>query len=168
MHRRAPLAIGFPSSMTTGSPSSRTRLRGRASACSLCGALDSLLFFSDVSMPSMPPLQTPTNTLGAPVEDLLRLLKGRHKADILIRLGKRGTCRFAELHRSIPGLSERVLARQLDQLERDTLVERRVYAEVPARVEYRLSSRGSTLCPILKQMWKWAVTNSHSGNSHRT
>lgn len=63
---------------------------------------------------------------------LIRLLRGRHKPAILIRLGK-GTHRFAELWRAIPGLSERMLARQLDELERDGLVSRRVYPEVPPR-----------------------------------
>ena len=98
-------------------------------------------------------------SIGAPVEDLIRLLRGRHKPAILIRLGK-GTHRFAELWRAIPGLSERVLARQLDELERDGLVARRVYPEVPPSVEYRLTPRGSTLCPILKQMWKWGAAHS--------
>jgi DNA-binding HxlR family transcriptional regulator len=54
-------------------------------------------------------------------------------------------------------VSERVLARQLDELERDGLVERTVYPEVPARVEYCLTPHGATLCPILKEMWKWSV-----------
>jgi DNA-binding HxlR family transcriptional regulator len=62
-------------------------------------------------------------------EAFIRLVRGRHKPDILIRQGK-GCHRFAELRRAIPGLSERVLARQLDELERDDLIERRVYAEV--------------------------------------
>ena len=97
-------------------------------------------------------------SIGAPVEDLIRLLRGRHKPAILIRLGK-GTHRFAELWRAIPGLSERMLARQLDELERDGLVSRHVYPEVPPRVEYRLTAHGATLCPILKQMWKWSVAH---------
>lgn len=101
-------------------------------------------------------------SIGAPVEGLLLLLRGRHKAAILIRLGK-GTHRFAELWRAIPGLSERMLARQLDQLERDGLVSRHVYPEVPPRVEYRLTAHGVTLCPILKQMWNWSV--AHRRNS---
>jgi DNA-binding HxlR family transcriptional regulator len=54
-------------------------------------------------------------------------------------------------------VSERVLARQLDELERDGVVARTVYAEVPPRVEYELTPHGRTLCPIIKQMWKWGV-----------
>ena len=103
-----------------------------------------------------PPLDA---SIGAPVEAFIRIVRGRHKPDILICLGK-GRHRFAELKRAIPGLSERVLARQLDELERDRLIERTVYAEVPPRVEYHLTTRGSTVCPVLKQMWKWGMEHA--------
>lgn len=99
-------------------------------------------------------------SLGAPIEALVRLIRGRHKPDILIRLN-RGRQRFGELRRAIPGVSERVLSRQLDELERDGLVDRTVYPEVPPRVEYNLTPFGSTLCPILKQMWKWGMEHAH-------
>jgi DNA-binding HxlR family transcriptional regulator len=94
--------------------------------------------------------------MGAPIEALVRLIRGRHKPDILIRLNP-GPQRFSELHRAIPGVSERVLSRQLDELERDGLVHRTVFPEVPSRVEYSLTQFGRTLCPILKHMWKWGV-----------
>jgi len=101
-------------------------------------------------------------SLGAPIEALVRLIRGRHKPDILIRLNP-GPQRFSELHRAIPGVSERVLSRQLDELEQDGLVDRTVYPEVPPRVEYSLTQVGRTLCPILKQMWKWGVEHTDSG-----
>jgi DNA-binding HxlR family transcriptional regulator len=103
-----------------------------------------------------------TGSLGAPIEALVRLIRGRHKPDILIRLN-RGPRRFSELHRAIPGVSERVLSKQLDELERDGLVDRTVYPEVPPRVEYSLTPFGRTLCPILKQMWKWGVEHGDGG-----
>jgi DNA-binding HxlR family transcriptional regulator len=103
-----------------------------------------------------------SHSLGAPVEAFLRLIRGRHKADILISLGReRATMRFGELRRGIPGVSERVLARQLDELERDGLVSRTAYAEVPPRVEYSLTPLGRTLCPLLKQIWRWGM--EHAG-----
>jgi DNA-binding HxlR family transcriptional regulator len=105
-------------------------------------------------------------SLGAPIEALVRLIRGRHKADILIRL-HRGRQRFGELRRAIPRVSERVLGRQLDELERDGLVERTVYPEVPPRVEYNLTAFGSTLCPILKQMWKWGMEHGARGVTDR-
>jgi DNA-binding HxlR family transcriptional regulator len=70
-------------------------------------------------------------SLGVPVEELVRLIRGRYKPDILIRLGKLDRLRFTQLRRAIPGLSDRALARQLDELERDGLIERTVYPEVP-------------------------------------
>jgi DNA-binding HxlR family transcriptional regulator len=97
---------------------------------------------------------TPPPRLGDPVEQFLRVIKGRHKADILIRLG-RGTHRFGELRRHIAGISERMLTKQLHELERDGVVARTVYPEVPPRVEYRLTPLGATMCPIIEQMWRW-------------
>jgi len=92
-------------------------------------------------------------SLGAPIEALVRLIRGRHKPDILIRLN-RGRQRFGELRRAIPGVSERVLSRQLDELERDGLVDRTVYPEVPLRADYSLTPCGSSLCLLHTQMWK--------------
>jgi len=102
---------------------------------------------------------TTNDSIGAPVERFVRIIRGRHKADIIIHLGKAvpERRRFSELRRAIPGISERVLARQLDELERDEVVERTVFAEVPPRVEYSLTPRGRTLCPLIKQLWKWGV-----------
>jgi DNA-binding HxlR family transcriptional regulator len=92
-----------------------------------------------------------------PVAACMRVIKGKHKVDILIRLG-RGTHRFGELRRRIPGVSERILTKQLQELERDGLIDRTVFAEVPPRVEYRLTTLGATLCPIIEQMWHWGRT----------
>jgi DNA-binding HxlR family transcriptional regulator len=101
-------------------------------------------------------------SIGAPVEAFVRVIRGRHKADIVIRL-HHARLRFSELRRAIPGVSERVLARQLDELERDGVVSRTVYAEVPPRVEYELTSHGRTLCPIIKKMWQWGVEHGGGG-----
>ena len=103
------------------------------------------------------PFATGTSeALGAPVEAFVRLIRGRYKPDILIHLGK-GRFRFGELRRAIPRISERMLARQLDELERDGLIQRTAYPEIPPRVEYCLTPLGTTLCPIIKQIWKWGV-----------
>jgi DNA-binding HxlR family transcriptional regulator len=108
----------------------------------------------------------PGVSLGVPVEELVRLIRGRYKPDILIRLGKVDRLRFAQLRRAIPGLSDRALARQLDELERDGLIERTVYPEVPARVEYTLTPLGHALCPLIKQMWKWSVQHLGGRRAH--
>jgi len=113
---------------------------------------------------SLPPAPT---RIGEPVGQLLGILKGKYKPDILIHLGK-GRRRFSELRRTIPGISERMLTRHLQELERDGVVLRTAFAEVPPRVEYQLTDAGRTLCPIIKQMWAWGrsrsgVTRSDSG-----
>lgn len=111
---------------------------------------------------------SPDERVGAPVEACLRVIKGKHKADLIIRLGRRSACRFSELRRLVAGVSERVLAKQLQELERDGIVARTVYAEVPPRVEYRLTAHGSTLCPIIEQMWRWGRAQGGDGGAVRT
>ena len=105
-------------------------------------------------------------SLGEPVDEFVQLIRGRYKADIIILLGKKPR-RFNELRKTIPRISDRVLARQLDALERDDIVERTVFVEMPLRVEYSLTARGKTLCPILKQIWKWGVALSPDQRSVR-
>ena len=89
----------------------------------------------------------------------LKILGGRWKPAILCRL-RHGTMRFGELRKDIEGISERMLVAQLRELELDGIVERIVYAEVPPRVEYRLTKHGKTIEPVLKAMSNW-------GDMHR-
>ena len=66
-----------------------------------------------------------------------------------------GTKRFGELHRSVGQVSQKVLTSNLREMEADALVERKVYAEVPPRVEYSLTALGQSLKPILDSLWAW-------------
>lgn len=75
---------------------------------------------------------------------------------ILFHLFDKGTLRFSELSRSIPGVSEKMLIQQLRQLESDGIVARRVYPEVPPKVEYTLTESGRALCPALDAILVWA------------
>jgi DNA-binding HxlR family transcriptional regulator len=79
----------------------------------------------------------------------IRLLEGRWKLVILFRLFGGKVRRFSELERMIPGVSQKMLAQQLRQMERDGIVRRLVHAEVPPRVEYGLTEWGQSLCPAL-------------------
>src|SRR5262249_37448406 len=83
----------------------------------------------------------------SPVEGALDASGGKWKPVILCWL-KQGTHRFAALRRRIPGISERMLTQHLRELERDGIVHREVYPEVPPRVEYSLTAFGDTLRPL--------------------
>ncbi|HEY1379850.1 MAG TPA: helix-turn-helix domain-containing protein [Gemmataceae bacterium] len=93
-----------------------------------------------------------------PVEAALDVIGGKWKIVILCRL-KQGTHRFGQLRRLIPGVSERMLTQHLRELERDGVVRRRVYAEVPPRVEYSLTPFGLTLRPVLGTLYRWGETH---------
>jgi len=93
-----------------------------------------------------------------PVEVTLGLIDGKWKGVVLFHLGD-GTLRFNELRRRVRGATQRVLTRQLRELEADGLVTRTVYAEVPPRVEYRLSAKGETLGPIIAALKAWGIAH---------
>ena len=90
-----------------------------------------------------------------PVEATLSVIGGKWKVVILFHLSHSGTHRFAELRRKIPGVSERMLTQQLRELESTGIVFRKVYPEVPPKVEYSLTDYGRTLQPITKLMCDW-------------
>ena len=91
---------------------------------------------------------------GCPIEVTLDVIGGKWKGMILFCL-LRGTIRFNELRRLIPKATQRVLTTQLRELERDGVISRKVYAEVPPRVEYSLTEFGLSLKPILELMGQW-------------
>lgn len=91
---------------------------------------------------------------GCPVEATLQVVGGRWKAVILFHLMD-GTKRFGELRRFLPKVTQRMLTLQLRQLEEDGVIHRKVYAEVPPRVEYSLTDFGRTLEPTLEAMRMW-------------
>lgn len=89
-----------------------------------------------------------------PVETALTLISDKWKVLILRDLLP-GTKRFGELKKSIGHVSQKVLTAQLRQMEQSGLVNRKVYAEVPPKVEYSLTDVGYSLKPILDAMWTW-------------
>src|SRR5438876_309927 len=84
----------------------------------------------------------------------LTVIGGRWKPAILWRL-MTGKMRYSELKNAIPAVSERILVMQLRELEKDGLVERIVYAEVPPRVEYQLTREGLSMKPMLRSISDW-------------
>ncbi|WP_081696819.1 winged helix-turn-helix transcriptional regulator [Megalodesulfovibrio gigas] len=87
----------------------------------------------------------------------LDVIGGKWKPIILYHLGICGVQRFSDLRRSMPGVTERMLSRQLKELATDGLVHREVYREVPPRVEYWLTDQGKTLMPILLALRDWGA-----------
>ena len=95
--------------------------------------------------------------VGCPIETTLRLIGGKWKPVLLDRLSAGGMMRYSKLARAVPAISPQVLAGCLRSLERDALIHRTVYAEVPPRTEYRLTETGESLIPILRAMSDWGA-----------
>jgi DNA-binding HxlR family transcriptional regulator len=96
---------------------------------------------------------------GCPVEVTLDLIDGKWKGVILYHL-QGGRLRFGELRKRMPGITQRMLTKQLRALEGDDLITRKVFAEVPPRVEYALSETGLRLRPVIDALKGW-------GEDHR-
>ena len=99
-----------------------------------------------------------------PVETTLLMISDKWKVLILRDL-LNGTMRFSELRRSIGNVSQKVLTANLRQMERDGLVHREVYPEVPPRVEYSLTEVGESLRPIIEAMKTWG---NHYRDEHES
>lgn len=95
-----------------------------------------------------------------PIRDILCRLGDKWSLLVLTTLSVNGTMRFNDIQRSIGDISQRMLTVTLRSLETDGLVDRRVYAEVPPRVEYSLTPLGNDLMPHLHSLVDWAVRNA--------
>jgi DNA-binding HxlR family transcriptional regulator len=84
----------------------------------------------------------------------MHFIGGKWKSVVLWYL-KNKTCRFGELKKQIPDITEKMLSLQLKALEKDGLVKREVFPEVPLRVEYSLTEFGKTLIPVLEAVARW-------------
>jgi len=94
--------------------------------------------------------------VNCPVKLTADIIGGKWKPSILFYL-EGGTLRFGELQRLIPGMTKKMLTQHLRDLERDEIVHRKIYAEVPPKVEYSLTRHGQSLKPILKLMSAWGT-----------
>lgn len=90
------------------------------------------------------------------VEACFSMLEGRWKLVILFYLFGGQIQRFSDLEKRVTGISQKMLAQQLRQLEADGIVERTVHQQVPPKVDYRMTPWGQELCPALDAMLKWA------------
>lgn len=89
-----------------------------------------------------------------PMNLTINILSGKWKLAILWHLS-RGTIRFNELQRTLNNITQKTLTTQLRELERDSIIYRKVYPESPPRVEYGLTKIGESMQPILSAMCEW-------------
>jgi DNA-binding HxlR family transcriptional regulator len=98
-----------------------------------------------------------------PVEATLDLIGGKWKGIVLFHL-MQGSKRFNELKRLVPAITQRMLTLQLRQLEKDHIIKRKIYKQIPPKVEYSLSDLGKTLSPILAQLEQWGREHALDGH----
>lgn len=98
-----------------------------------------------------------------PVEITMLLISNKWKIFILREL-LTGTKRFNELQKSVTNISQKVLTQNLRSMEANGIVKRKIYAEVPPRVEYQLSEVGLTLRPVIDVLWDWGLQYKESMN----
>lgn len=95
-------------------------------------------------------------------EMTLDIMGGKWKPIILYYINHNGVARHSDLKRFIPSINERMLTRQLRELENDMLITRKVYPVVPPKVEYSLTECGKSLIPILTSLIEWGKNYAHS------
>lgn len=104
-----------------------------------------------------------------PVKDALDVLSGKWKLQIILSLSF-GKKRFKQIQREIPGLTPKMLSKELKDLEMNELAERQVYDTLPVSVEYQLTPYGKTLKPLIKELHIWGTKHRKriiAGNSKR-
>lgn len=102
-----------------------------------------------------------------PIRNVVARFGDKWSLLVLLVIDNAGIVRFNELGRLIPDISTRVLSGTLKTLEADGLVNRKVYAQVPPKVEYKLTETGKSLIPIIMQLTEWAQTNMKTVMKHR-
>jgi DNA-binding HxlR family transcriptional regulator len=100
-----------------------------------------------------------TDITSTPFGYTLSIIGGKWKMIIMFWLVEYNNLRYGELKKCIGSISDKVLNNQLKELERDGIVIRKEYPQIPPKVEYSLSKRGLSLMPILEEMCKWGENN---------
>ncbi len=93
-----------------------------------------------------------------PVLKCMEIMGGKWKT-VIIYLISSGINRFGKLQRGCEGISKQMLTKQLRELEKDGIIERQIFAEIPPRVEYSITAKGETLFPIIESMKDWGLKN---------
>lgn len=98
------------------------------------------------------------NPNNCPVTHFMNMVGGKWKVLVIHGINS-GHNRFSMLQKVIPHISKQMLINQLRELEADKIIERKVFAEIPPRVEYNISKYGKTLLPIIMVIQKWGITD---------
>lgn len=106
---------------------------------------------------------TPDGRKRCAVEAAMDVINGKWKVMILYHLMLTEMQRFNGLKRRLPGVTQRMLTKQLRELEEEGLITRMVYAEVPPRVEYRLTGDGEELRPVIELLREWGIRRGLDG-----
>lgn len=96
--------------------------------------------------------------VNCPVTNCMSVIGGKWKT-IIIYLISIGINRFGVMQRSIEGISKHMLTTQLRELEKDGILKRKIFAEIPPRVEYSITAKGKTISPIIESMKIWGEEN---------
>lgn len=99
-----------------------------------------------------------TKQLNNPIANSLWLISGKWKISIIYNL-RRGPIRFGELKRILSPITQQMLTKQLREMERDQLIDRKVFEVIPPKVEYSLTPFGKSLNPVLDSWCKWGTEN---------
>lgn len=102
-----------------------------------------------------------------PIRNVVARFGDKWSLLVLLVIDGEGVVRFNELGRMIPDISTRVLSTSLKTLEADGLIDRKVYAQVPPKVEYTLTETGKSLIPLIMQLTEWAMNNMKNVMTHR-
>lgn len=103
-----------------------------------------------------------------PIRNVVARFGDKWSLLVLLVINSEGVVRFNELGRLIPDISTRVLSTTLKTLEADALISRKVYAQVPPKVEYTLTETGESLIPLIMQLTDWARQHMKHMMSHRS
>lgn len=93
------------------------------------------------------------------IETALEILVGKWKPVILFQLFSNGTMRFSELQKALPDITKKMLTSQLRELEYHNIVHRKIYVQIPPKVEYSITEYGMKMAPLLQAMNDWGVAH---------
>ena len=105
-------------------------------------------------------LEKYTHIEECPIRNIISKFTGKWAILILCILSENESTRFNSLNRAIPDISPKVLASTLKTLQEMSLIKRKMFSEIPPRVEYSLTEKGKSLIPLLYNLIEWAINNS--------